>query len=193
MAPKRSSEQSHKPNKPKKARTARQPKPDTPAQSALGAASLLAQEHTKDESELELEEAVFGKRSGEKDADIWGLAEEDERRRGGSDSDDPFGDEVDYEDEEETGLERLRDENVRFLRFPLLPPLTSLNTPFPSTALLRRRPPYGIYLDRPYTHLAPSRFRRRVRRFFRRRRQLGPRILRPRSLFFQAETDSQVS
>jgi hypothetical protein len=124
MAPKRSSEQTQRPRKSKKARTAKITNAESaPAQPALGAPNLLAQAALllqKDEDELDLEEAVFGKRSGERETDVWALAKEDERRRGGSDSDDPFGDEVDYEDEEETGLERLRDENVRF-SFPFLP------------------------------------------------------------------------
>ncbi|GAA5837474.1 hypothetical protein JCM11251_002117 [Rhodosporidiobolus azoricus] len=132
MAPaKRSAEQ------PTKARTKKQRKqkkdkdeddqPSAPA--PLGSTSLLAQAarlHEKDETELELEEAVFGHRSGEGDAAVWDLAEEDLRgnRRGGGSED-----EIDYEeeeeDEEETGLERLRDENLFFVD---VPPTASTST-----------------------------------------------------------------
>lgn len=59
----------------------------------------------KDESELELEEAVFGRsRAGKNN---WELAEEDLLHL----------DEDDLDQEEETGLERLRDENVSALLF----------------------------------------------------------------------------
>lgn len=107
-----------KPRKVKKPRTRKgkqRDSDDAPEPQALGSTSLLARHakaHEKDETELELEEAVFGKRSGQREADLYDLAEEDlqARRRDGD-----FIDEVDYEDEddEETGLERLRDENVR--------------------------------------------------------------------------------
>lgn len=53
----------------------------------------------KAQDEAELEEAVFGKSRGGKGS-VWDLAEEDQLQ-------------LDDEDEEdETGLERLRDENV---------------------------------------------------------------------------------
>ncbi|BGP18481.1 hypothetical protein JCM10213_001203 [Rhodosporidiobolus nylandii] len=125
MAPaKRTQEQQAKPRKAKKARTGKgkqQQGDDAPASPApLGASSLLAQAarlHEKDEDELELEEAVFGRRSGQRETDVWELAEEDARgARGGSDGE--LDDEVDYEGEEETGLERLRDENLFFVDVP---------------------------------------------------------------------------
>ncbi|BGP34186.1 U3 snoRNP protein [Rhodotorula toruloides] len=112
-----------KPRKAKKPRTRKGKQRDDDAADepqALGSTSLLARHakaHEKDETELELEEAVFGKRSGQNEADLYGLAEEDlqESRRDGD-----FIDEVDYEDEEdkETGLERLRDENLFFVDVP---------------------------------------------------------------------------
>ncbi|GAA5899714.1 hypothetical protein JCM6882_005420 [Rhodosporidiobolus microsporus] len=144
MAPaKRSAEHQVKPRN-KKARKQKQQQLDDDHPSApapLGSASLLAQAakvHEKDETELELEEAVFGHRSGEGDAAVWDLAEEDLRgKRRGGDSDD----EIDYEDEdeddEETGLERLRDENLFFVD---VPPTASTSTdptqiPLPPSSL----------------------------------------------------------
>lgn len=56
----------------------------------------------KDEDELALEEAVFGTSRGTRTS-VWDLAEEDIHR---GDVDDEF------EEDQETGLERLRDENV---------------------------------------------------------------------------------
>lgn len=57
----------------------------------------------KDQSELDLEEAVFGKSASETSASIWDFD---------NDQDDNKFDQEDSEEEEETGLERLRDENV---------------------------------------------------------------------------------
>ncbi|BGO93747.1 hypothetical protein NBRC10512_006627 [Rhodotorula toruloides] len=112
-----------KPRKVKKPRTRKGKQRDDDAADepqALGSTSLLARHakaHEKDETELQLEEAVFGKRSGQQEADLYGLAEEDLQ---GSRRDGDFIDEVDYEDEEdeETGLERLRDENLFFVDVP---------------------------------------------------------------------------
>ncbi|GAA5969618.1 hypothetical protein JCM11641_008180 [Rhodosporidiobolus odoratus] len=132
MAPaKRQSEQAQKPRKSKKPRTgkAKQSQDDSTTQPApLGSTSLLAQAaklHEKDETELELEEAVFGHRSGEREAQVWDLAEEDLRGRGGDSDDEGLDGEIDYEDEEETGLERLRDENLFFVD---VPPTASTST-----------------------------------------------------------------
>lgn len=83
-------------NKSKKSRPADRPTP-------LGA-FVNASAVSKDEDELELEEAVFGTSRGTKTS-VWDLAEEDTRRVNldGQDED---------SDEEDTGLERLKDENV---------------------------------------------------------------------------------
>ncbi|GAA6012189.1 hypothetical protein JCM10207_002753 [Rhodosporidiobolus poonsookiae] len=96
------------------------------AYAALGAASLLAQHaalHTKDEDELELEEAVFGRRSGQEVGDVWkGIVDEQAKGTGSSDE------EIDYElddDDEETGLERLQDDNLFFVD---VPPTASTST-----------------------------------------------------------------
>lgn len=71
----------------------------------LGAFVKGSSEPQKQQDEAELEEAVFGKnRSGK--ASAWDLAEEDQLRL-----------DVDDDDEDETGLERLRDENVSPRRF----------------------------------------------------------------------------
>lgn len=125
MAPaKRAVDSEQKPRKSKKPRTNRKKAAAADAADAapapLGSTSLLAQHaqaHAKDETELELEEAVFGRRAGTRDADVYGLAEEDlkgKRRADDAGADDA--DETDYEDDEEdeTGLGRLRDDNVCF-------------------------------------------------------------------------------
>ncbi|GAA5859446.1 hypothetical protein JCM8547_006826 [Rhodosporidiobolus lusitaniae] len=140
---KRTADGQQKPRKAKKSRSNSINKPDDDSTTAappaaLGATSLLAQAaraYDKDEEELELEEAVFGHRSGERDAEQWDLAEED-RRRSGNDSDDAFGEDVDYEDEEETGLERLRDENLFFVD---VPPTASTSTADPDLLALPPR------------------------------------------------------
>ncbi|GAA5880998.1 hypothetical protein JCM3774_003063 [Rhodotorula dairenensis] len=90
----------------------------------LGSTSLLAQHaraHAKDETELELEEAVFGRRAGTRDADVYGAAASTTTTRA-ADSD---AGELDYEldeeeddDDDETGLERLRDDNLFFVDVP---------------------------------------------------------------------------
>lgn len=141
---KRASEQQQEqqqPRKSKKPRTNRklkgrksedgqQQQQDDEQAAPLGATSLLAQHakaHAKDETELELEEAVFGRRAGTRDADVYdaAVAADNLKQRAaaaGADSDD----EIDYEqedleeeDDEETGLERLRDDNVRSDLLPL--------------------------------------------------------------------------
>jgi hypothetical protein len=134
---KRASEQQQEqqqPRKSKKPRTNRklkgrksedgQQQQQDEGEQALGATSLLAQHakaHAKDETELELEEAVFGRRAGTRDADVYGgaLAADEVKRRAvaGAGSDDEVDyerDDLDEDDDEETGLERLRDDNVRF-------------------------------------------------------------------------------
>ncbi|GAA6038453.1 hypothetical protein JCM8097_007658 [Rhodosporidiobolus ruineniae] len=137
MAPsKRAPEQQTKPRKAKKARTSKGKQPqldqddngDEAAPAALGAGGLLAQAGRLgdiDEDERALEEAVFGHRSGEREASLYDLAEEDLRGKGGLGGDSDG--EVDYEDEddEETGLERLRDENLFFVD---VPPTASTST-----------------------------------------------------------------
>ncbi|GAA5986239.1 hypothetical protein JCM10908_006468 [Rhodotorula pacifica] len=94
----------------------------------LGSTSLLAQHaraHAKDETELELEEAVFGRRAGARDADVYesALADGDRKRRTvGSDNEidyeQDYEEDDDEEDMEETGLERLRDDNLFFVDVP---------------------------------------------------------------------------
>lgn len=64
----------------------------------LGAFLPSAATYQKDESELELEEAVFGRSRAGKGS-VWDLEPEDQVVE-------------EYEEEPETGLERLRDENV---------------------------------------------------------------------------------
>lgn len=82
--------------KSKKARTA--PQEATP----LGSFVKDTAAKEVDQTELELEEAVFGKSRGPKGS-VWDLAEEDTLQ-------------VDEDEEDpETGLERLRDENVSWL------------------------------------------------------------------------------
>lgn len=133
-------QQEQQPRKSKKPRTNRKLKgrksedgeqQQDEGEQALGATSLLAQHakaHAKDETELELEEAVFGRRAGTRDADVYdgSLAANDLKRRAaaaaGADSDDEIDyeqDDLDEEDDEETGLERLRDDNVCFDLLPL--------------------------------------------------------------------------
>lgn len=132
-------EQQQQPRKSKKPRTNRklkgrksedgQQQQDDEGEQALGATSLLAQHakaHAKDETELELEEAVFGRRAGTRDADVYdaALAADDLKRRamagaGSGDEIDYEQDDLDDEDDEETGLERLRDDNVCFDLLPL--------------------------------------------------------------------------
>ena len=159
---KRASEQQQEqqqPRKSKKPRTNRklkgrksedgQQQQDDEGEQALGATSLLAQHakaHAKDETELELEEAVFGRRAGTRDADVYdaALAADDLKRRAAAAGADSDG-EIDYEqdadedDDEETGLERLRDDNVRFDLLPLSS-VALAERALPFTALLCRRP-----------------------------------------------------
>lgn len=75
-------------------------KPNQP----LGAKSSVSTKPV-DDDERDLEEAVFGKSTGGRS--VWDLAEDDVLR------DDPF-DDVDFEEERETGLERVDDDNVSF-------------------------------------------------------------------------------
>ncbi|GAA5935063.1 hypothetical protein JCM3775_004689 [Rhodotorula graminis] len=117
---------SAKPRTAKKPRTA--PKPTSSAdlepQPALGdnLRQSTARPKDRDEDELELEEAVFGRRSGQPDTGVYDLALEDlvggrnKRTRAGDD----FLDEVDYDDDddEETGLERMQDDNLFFVDVP---------------------------------------------------------------------------
>lgn len=89
--------------KSKKARTA-------PSSAPLG--SLLSSKAVlvKEESELELEEAVFGRTSRDRGKGAW---DEDDVGTGGLGGFGAESDEdADEQDDEETGLERLRDENV---------------------------------------------------------------------------------
>ncbi|GAA5899759.1 hypothetical protein JCM8208_004556 [Rhodotorula glutinis] len=119
---------SAKPRTAKKPRTATKPTSsadDLEPQPALGDNSLrqsTARPKDRDEDELELEEAVFGRKSGQLDTGVYDLALEDlvagrnKRARGGD-----LDDEVDYEDgddDEETGLERMRDDNLFFVDVP---------------------------------------------------------------------------
>jgi len=147
---------------PKKPRTATQPtvtasSADLEPQPALGdnLRQSTARPKDRDDDESDLEEAVFGRRTGHRDTAVYDLALEDlvggrnKRARAGSD----FLDEVDYDDEdddEETGLERMRDDSVRPLppsRLPVGSPPHALTLALPlRAALLRRRPAHGQHL-----------------------------------------------
>lgn len=118
MAPiKRASDQAtKKPRRNKKARKGGQE--ETPEPVILGSTSTKSLVPDKNDEELELEEAVFGRRTDGGAADqLWDLAEEDLGKGKGKMKQDFDSDEDDDEqDLEETGLERLRDDNVSFLR-----------------------------------------------------------------------------
>lgn len=130
------------------------------APAPLGATSLLAQhaqDYAKDETELQLEEAVFGRRAGTRDADVYDLAEEDFKgKRRAVDGNAGSDDEIDYEaeqeddDDEETGLERLRDDNVGplslFTQDPPLDPYTLAHCG--NAALFRRRAAHSFHVQR---------------------------------------------
>ncbi|TNY22932.1 WD40-repeat-containing domain protein [Rhodotorula diobovata] len=104
----------------------RSPSVDAPEpQPALGDPSTLRQSTArpkdKDEEELELEEAVFGRRSGQTEVGAYDLSAEDLEGRGRSRRTGDFVDDVDYEDDdddEETGLERMRDDSLFFVDVP---------------------------------------------------------------------------
>ncbi|GAA6060238.1 hypothetical protein JCM10212_003478 [Sporobolomyces blumeae] len=105
-------------------------RPSTPLEPVvLGATPTTANQHVKDQAELDLEEAVFGKRS---DLDPLGNRDDDGLHANGKGKGkmvfpqlDVRGDEDDWngvEDEgdyEETGLERLKDDNLFFFDAPM--------------------------------------------------------------------------
>ncbi|GAA6006200.1 Utp18p [Rhodotorula paludigena] len=123
------------PRKHKKQRTANRP-PSLPSPSpephrALGDAPAHARPpRAKDQDELDLEEAVFGRSTAH--SGLYDLAEDD--LRANAPGHDGFPGEVDYEDDdevdEETGLERLRDDNLFFVD---VPPTASTSAPLDPT------------------------------------------------------------
>ena len=111
MAPvKRSSEgpskRSRKNKKPRKVAE------ESPEPILLGSTSLSTQSQQKNEEELALEEAVFGRRT-EDTEQLWDLAEEDFGKGKGKMRAAQDSEAEDEQDLEETGLERLQDDNVR--------------------------------------------------------------------------------
>lgn len=115
------------PRKHKKQRTANRPPSPSPSPEphrALGDAPAHARPpRAKDQDELDLEEAVFGRSTAH--SGLYDLADDD--LRANAPGHDGFPGEVDYEEDddeadEETGLERLRDDNVRLSRAAPLNP-----------------------------------------------------------------------
>ncbi|GAA5975448.1 hypothetical protein JCM5350_006482 [Sporobolomyces pararoseus] len=84
----------------------------------LGSTSLSTQPQQKNEEELELEEAVFGRRT-EDTEQLWDLAEEDLGKGKGKMRAAQDSEAEDEQDLEETGLERLQDDNLFFFDAPL--------------------------------------------------------------------------
>jgi len=110
MAPaKRSSEAPSK--RSRRSKKARKVLEESPEPILLGSTSLSSRPQQKDQEELDLEEAVFGRSTDAQDG-LWDLAEEDlGKGKGKMRAEDLDSD--DEEDLEETGLERLKDDNVR--------------------------------------------------------------------------------
>ncbi|GAA6006074.1 hypothetical protein JCM11491_002021 [Sporobolomyces phaffii] len=93
----------------------------TPEPAILGSTSAAAHRpQDKDADELELEEAVFGHRSEALEGGLWDLGEEDLAGKGKGKMRLPDADsDHEQEDLEETGLERLKDDNLFFFDAPL--------------------------------------------------------------------------
>ncbi|GJN92625.1 hypothetical protein Rhopal_005660-T1 [Rhodotorula paludigena] len=131
------------PRKHKKQRTANRPPSPSPSPEphrALGDAPAHARPpRAKDQDELDLEEAVFGRSTAH--SGLYDLTEDD--LRANAPGHDGFPGEVDYEDDdevdEETGLERLRDDNLFFVDTPTRTPIpTHLVPPRQASRALRQ-------------------------------------------------------
>ncbi|GAA5965109.1 hypothetical protein JCM3765_004861 [Sporobolomyces pararoseus] len=117
MAPvKRSSEGPSK--RSRKSKKPRKVAEESPEPVLLGSTSLSSQPQQKSEEELELEEAVFGRRTEDTEP-LWDLAEEDLGKGKGKMRAAEDSEAEEEEDLEETGLERLKDDNLFFFDAPL--------------------------------------------------------------------------
>ncbi|GAA5906780.1 WD40 repeat domain-containing protein [Sporobolomyces salmoneus] len=112
---KRPSEQPTK--RTRKNKKARKNAGETPEPVILGSTSTRSLAQQKNEEELELEEAVFGHRT-EGTETLWDLAEED-LGKGKGKMREEFSEGEEDAELEETGLERLKDDNLFFFDAPL--------------------------------------------------------------------------